>query len=338
MLIEVPVTSLHASYIWLLDIFLSYATMHLQCLESYHEHSEVWLQTSLAALDVVELLCTEVGTESSLCNGIVAILQSGSSSHHGVTAMGDVGKRTAVNEGRSALCGLNQVWLQGIEEQSHDTSTYTHILDGEWFVILCDTEENIVDATTQVVNASCETHDSHDFRSRSDIESSLCLDAVLIADTGDDAAETTVVYVHHAAPENLLQLESLCLVLETVVVQKGSNHVVSLGDGMKIASEMEIDLIHRQNLGVTATCSTTLHAEARTQRWFAKSHYGFLANLLHTQGETHRYGGLAITSLGRTDSGNEDEVMIFELVRIDVASSNLGNVATIVFNLVFMNS
>ena len=101
---------------------------------------------------------------------------------------------------------------------------------------------------------------------------------------------------------------------------------------------MEIDLIHRQNLGVTATCSTTLHAEARTQRWFTESHYGLLANLLHTQGETHGYSGLAITCLGRTDSGNEDEMMILELVRIDVASSNLGNVATVVFYLVFMDS
>ena len=82
MLIEVPIASLHASNVWLLDIFQRYATMHLQCLESYNEHGEVWLQTSLAALDVVELLCTEVGTEASLCDGIVAILQSGSCSHY----------------------------------------------------------------------------------------------------------------------------------------------------------------------------------------------------------------------------------------------------------------
>ena len=34
---------------------------------------------------------------------------------------------------------------------------------------------------------------------------------------------------------------------------------------MKIASEMQIDLIHGHNLGVTATRSAALHAEAGAQ-------------------------------------------------------------------------
>ena len=62
---------------------------------------------------------------------------------------------------------VSAVWqaraYQGIEEQSHDTSAYTHILDGEWFVILSDAQENIVDATAEVVYTCCKTHDSHDF-------------------------------------------------------------------------------------------------------------------------------------------------------------------------------
>ena len=312
--------------------------MHLQRLKGNNENGEVWLQTCLAAFDVIEFLCTEICTESCLCNGIVAILKSSSSSHDRIAAMSNVGKRTAMNKCRCSLCCLNQIWLQSIEKESNDTATYTHILYGKWLVILGDAQEDVIYTATKIIDACSKTHDSHDFRSRSDIEACLCLDAVLIADTGDDAAETTVVYVHHAAPENLLQLESLCLVLETVVVQEGSNHVVGLCNGMEIASEMEINLIHRQNLGVTATCSTTLHAEARTQRWFAKSHYSLLANLLHTQGETHGYGGLAITSLGRTDSGNEDEMMVLKLVSVNSVRSNLSDVTAVVFHLVFVNS
>ena len=286
-LVEVPVTSFHSCNVWLFDIFLSHATVHLQCLESNNENGKVWLQTSLAALDVVEFLSTEVSTESSLCDSIVAIFEGSCSSHDRVAAMGNVSERSAVNEGRSALGSLNQVWLQGIEEEGNDTATYTHILDSEWFVILSDAEENIVDATTEIVYACCETHDSHDFRSRSDVESSLCLDAVLVTDTGNDATQATVVDVHHTAPENLLELESLSLVLETVVVQEGSNHVVSFCDGMEVASEMEVDLIHWQYLGITATGSTTLHSEARTERWFTQGNDSFLANLLHTECETY---------------------------------------------------
>ena len=337
-LVEVPITGFHTCDVWLLDIFQSYTTMHLQRLEGNNENGEVWLQTCLAAFDVIEFLCTEICTESCLCNSIVAILKSSSCSHDGIAAMSNVGKRTAMNKCWCSLCCLNQIWLQSIEKESNDTATYTHILYGKWFVIFGDAQEDVIYTATKIIDACCKTHDSHDFRSRSDIETSLCLDAVLIADTGDDAAETTVVYVHHATPENLLQLETLCLVLETVVIQEGSNHVVGLCNGMEIASEMEINLIHRQNLGVTATCSTTLHAEARTQRWFAKSHYSLLANLLHTQGETYGYGGLAITSLGRTDSGNEDEMMVLKLVSVNSVRSNLSDVTAVVFHLVFVNS
>ena len=271
-LVEVPVTGFHTCDVWLLDIFLSYTTMHLQCLEGNNENGEVWLQTCLAAFNVIELLCTEICTESCLCNSIVAILKSSSCSHDGIAAMSNVGKRTAMNKCRCSLCCLNQIWLQSIEKESYDTATYTHILYGKWLVVLGDAQKDIIDTATKIINACCETHDSHNLRSWRNIETRLCLDAVLISYTGDDAAETTVVYVHHAAPENLLQLESLCLVLETVVIQKGSNHVVGLCNGMEIASEMEINLIHRQNLGVTATCGTTLHAKAWTERWFAQGY------------------------------------------------------------------
>ena len=337
-LVEVPVTSFHSCNVRLLDIFLSHATVHLQCLESNNKNGKVWLQTGLAALDVVELLSTEVSTESSLCNSVVAIFEGSCSSHDRVATMGNVSERSAVNEGRSALSSLNQVWLQGIEEEGNDTATYTHVLNGEWFVVLSDAEENIVDATTEIVYTCCETHDSHDFRSWSDVEASLCLDAVLIAETGDDATETTVVDVHYSAPENLLELESLSLVLETVIVQEGSNHVVGLSDGMEVACEMEVDLIHRQYLCITATGSTTLHTEARTERRFAQCYNSLLSNLLHTEGETHGYGGLTITSLGRTDSGNEDKMMVLKLVSVNFVRSNLSDVTAVVFYLVFMNS
>ena len=337
-LVEVPVTGFHTCDVWLLDIFLSYTTMHLQRLEGNNENSEVWLQTCLAAFDVIELLCTEICTESCLCNGIVAILKSSSCSHDGIAAMSNVGKRTAMNKCWCTLCCLNQIWLQSIEKESYDTATYTHILYGKWLVVLGDAQKDIIDTATKIINACCETHDSHNLRSWRNIETRLCLDAVLISYTGDDAAETTVVYVHHAAPENLLQLEFLCLVLETIVVQEGSNHVVSLCNGMEIASEMEINLIHRQNLGITATCSTTLHAEARSERWFAKCYYSLLANLLHTQGETYRYRSLTITSLCRADSCNKDEMVILKLVGVNLVRSNLSDVTAVVFHLVFMDS
>ena len=220
-LVEVPVTGFHSCDVWLLDIFQSYTTMHLQRLEGNNENSEVWLQTCLAAFDVIELLCTEICTESCLCNGIVAILKSSSCSHDGIAAMSNVGKRTAMNKCWCTLCCLNQIWLQSIEKESYDTATYTHILYGKWLVVLGDAQEDIIDTATKIIDACCETHDSHNLRSWRNIETRLCLDAVLISYTGDDAAQASIVHIHDATPKNLLEFETLCFVLETVIVQKG---------------------------------------------------------------------------------------------------------------------
>ena len=160
-LVEVPIAILHALDVWLLDVFLSHATVHLQGLQGNNQDSEVWLQTSLAALDVIELLCAQVGTESSLRDSIVAIFKSCRRSHHRITSVGDVGEWTAMYESRSSLCRLHEVWLEGIQEQSHDAAAHSHILHGEWFVILCDAEQDVVDATAKVFETRGEAHDSH---------------------------------------------------------------------------------------------------------------------------------------------------------------------------------
>ena len=51
---------------------LRYTTMHLQGTGSYYQDSEFRIQTCLAALDVIELFCPQVGPETGFRNGIIA--------------------------------------------------------------------------------------------------------------------------------------------------------------------------------------------------------------------------------------------------------------------------
>ena len=71
----------------------------------------------LAALDVEELLGPEVGAEAGLGHHVVGQLQRGARGDHGVAAMGDVGERPAMDEGRVALERLHEVGLDGVLEQ-----------------------------------------------------------------------------------------------------------------------------------------------------------------------------------------------------------------------------
>ena len=47
---------------------------------------------------------------------------------------------------------------------------------------------------------------------------------------------------------------------------------------MKIASEMQIDIFHWNDLGIAATCGPALHPETRTKRWLTQTHHRLLAN------------------------------------------------------------
>ena len=52
--------------------------------------------------------------------------------------------------------------------------------------------------------------------------------------------------------------------LVDVVVEHGTDGVVGRGDGMEIAREVEVDLLHRQYLAIATASSSALHAEAGT--------------------------------------------------------------------------
>ena len=74
---------------------------------------------------------------------------------------------------------------------------------------------------------------------RRNIEAGLHSNAVgTWSETGNDAAQRTVVYIEHTPPDNFLQAETVCLMLINIVVQQSGNHVMRRGDGMEIACEM----------------------------------------------------------------------------------------------------
>ena len=85
-----------------------------------YDDGEAGVESGFAALDVVELLGTQVGAESGFRNGIVAKGHGHAGGQYGVAAVGNVGKRAAVYNGRRVLGGLYQVGHDGVLEQHGD--------------------------------------------------------------------------------------------------------------------------------------------------------------------------------------------------------------------------
>ena len=73
MAVEVGQACAKAFEVRLLDGIERHAAVHLQTLCGGNDDGEGGLQTALAAKDVIELLSTEVGTEASFRDGVVAV-------------------------------------------------------------------------------------------------------------------------------------------------------------------------------------------------------------------------------------------------------------------------
>ncbi len=136
--------------------------MHLKAIAGSHNDGELRAEACLAALDVEEFFCAEVSAEACFSDGIFGQRHAHLGGQDGVTAVCDVGKRTTMHDGWGILCGLHEVWHEGVFEQNADSTGATHVLDGEWSAVIAVAEEDVLNAATEVFARSGQTEDSHD--------------------------------------------------------------------------------------------------------------------------------------------------------------------------------
>src|SRR5205085_10912342 len=80
--------------------------------------------------------------------------------------------------------------------------------------------------------------------------------------------------------------------------------------GVQVAVQVKVDLLHRDDLGVTAAGSAALYPEDRTHRRFADAERDVRPDLPQPLGETHRCGGLALSRLGRRHRRRDDQLAV----------------------------
>ena len=330
--IEVGQTATKSLFVGFLNFVELHATMHLQALSRCHNDGEVGLKTALAAKDVIELLCAEVGTEASLRDGIVGVAKRHAGGHKRVATMSNVGKWAAMNDCGSILCGLHEVGLNGIFQKHHDGTSHTKILHRERSALIGVAQKYVLDAATEVGLILGQAEDGHEFGSRCDVEASLLRDAVGCRTKARyNAAKRTVVDIEHTTPKDFAKTKALLLVLVKIVVEKSRNHVVGRGDGVEVAREMEVDALHGEHLSIATTSSTALHAEARTERGFAQCNAGLLADGIETKSQTDAHRCLANARTSGRDSRDEDELTL--TLFVDEREGKLGDVLAVVLNV-----
>ncbi len=114
---QVVQPALDGARVGLAELLLGHAAVHLEGADGGHDHDGGGVEAGGAALEVEELLAAEVEGEPGLGDGVVGVGQGHPGGEHRVAAVGDVGERPAVDEGRRPLERLDQVGQEGLLEQ-----------------------------------------------------------------------------------------------------------------------------------------------------------------------------------------------------------------------------
>ena len=114
---EVGEAGRHRRDILLAKVLFGDTAMHFQRPHGRHHDRSRRRQAGLAAFDVEKFLGPEIGAESRLGDHVIGQFEGGFGGHHRIAAMGDIGERPAVDEGRVVFQGLHQIGLHGVFQQ-----------------------------------------------------------------------------------------------------------------------------------------------------------------------------------------------------------------------------
>ena len=92
-----------------------------------------------------------------------------------------------------------------------------------------------------------------------------------------DVPERAIVHVDGARPGDAARVEAERVALVQVVVEHRGEQVVRRGDGVEVAGEVQVDLVHRDHLRVAAAGRAALHPEHRPERRLADADHDLLA-------------------------------------------------------------
>ena len=326
---QVGGTGLDGLEVGLVQVSLGHAAVALEGAHGGHQHAGTGCNACIAALDVQELLGTQVGTEACLGDGVVGQRKAQLGGQHAVAAVGNVGEGAAVNDGGVVFQRLDEVRVQCVLQQGGHGTGRADLTGRDGLAVVGVGAHDLGKALFQVGNAGGQTEDGHHLTGNGDIKAVLARGAVhLAAQTVHDEAQLAVVHVHAALPGDAAGVDVQRVALLDAVVDHGSQQVVGGANGVEVPGKVQVDVLHRHHLGVAAAGSTALDAEHGAKAGLTQAEHGLFAQSVHGIGQTHAGGGLALARRGGADGGDKDQLaLLFGIV--DQAVIDLGLVAAI---------
>ena len=121
-----------------------------------------------------------------------------------------------------------------------------------------------------------------------------------------------------------------------VIVDRGREQIVGQADRVKVTRKVEIDLLHRENLGVATSGGATLHAETGPERRLAETEHRLFADRGECVSEPHGCRRLAFTGRGGAHGGDENQLAVATFrtrKRQALLARDLGDIAAVTFEI-----
>ncbi len=208
------------------------------------------------------------------------------------------------------------------------------------FLVAGIADHDLAQALLEIVERSRQAEDRHDFGGDHDIEAVLPRIAVAgAAQAHRDVAQGPVVHVHDPAPGDAPYVDPEFVSVMDVVVEHRREQIVGERNGVEVSGEVQVDVLHRNNLRVAAAGGPALHAEDRSERGLAQTDHGFLADVIERIAQSHRGRGLALACRCRADRGHQDQFGVRPgLEPAQIGKGYLGLVVPVGFEMFFWNA
>ena len=249
--------------------------------------------------------------------------------------MRDVGERAAVNERRRAFQRLHQIRCDRVLEQRRHGAVALQLARAHRLTLARVADDDVAEARLEIFEVLGEAEDRHHLGRDRNVEAGFARIAVRdAAERAHDLAQRAVVHVHHAAPHDAAAVDAERVAPVDVVVDQRREQIVRRRDGVEVAGEMQVDVLHRDHLRVAAACRATLHAEAGAERGLAQRAHRLLADVVERIGEADRRGRLAFAGRRRRDRRHQDQLAVrLVLERLDEVHRHLGLVVAVGFEV-----
>jgi hypothetical protein len=241
-----------------------HAAVELERAHRGHHHRAGRAQAGDAALDVDELLRTQVGAETGFGDDVVGQPQRRARGQHRVAAVRDVGEGPAVQQREVVLERLHEVGRQRVLQQHGHGAVHLEIGRRHRLAAARFSHDDARQALLQIGHRRGQAQDGHHLGGHDDVEAVFAHETVArAAQAHRDVAQRAVVHVHHALERDAPRVDVECVAVMDVVVEGGRQQVVGGGHGVEVAVEVQVDVLHRHHLRTAATSGAALEAEHR---------------------------------------------------------------------------